>query len=207
MAQKGFSSSLFWVKQIGLALVLIIIAGVLIVMQDSSPDDEPVTEAPEEKKSVASGLSEFYREFRMSSSKPIEEEEGDFVVDIDNADVPIDDKLRAMSGESRPVNKEWVGEHKHRSYQTGSTLREAISTYAEQEGMQVIWDLNQDFVIKHHFQIDDTIAGSLANIANAVDANFDGDVKAYLCPRQRSLIVTAEQTEFVKANCQVVTAN
>lgn len=206
MAQKGFSSSLFWIKQVGLALLLIIIAGVLIVMQDEAPDTPETTVEPE-KKSVASGLSEFYREFRMTSSKLIEEDEGDFVVDINDDSVPLESKLQAMTGQTRPVTEKWVGEHKHRSYESGSTLREAISSYAQQEGMQVIWDLDQDFVIKHHFQINDTIAGSLANIANAIDANFDGEVRAYLCPRQRTLVVTAEVTEYVTSQCQPVSAN
>ena len=70
--------------------------------------------------------------------------------------------------------------------------------------MQVIWNLEQDFVIKYQFQLENTVAGSLANIANAIDSNFEGKVRVYMCPNQRSLIVTATETEFLTENCQTV---
>ena len=70
--------------------------------------------------------------------------------------------------------------------------------------MQVIWDLDQDFVIKYHCQIDNTIVGSLSDIASAIDSNFESGVGTYVCPQQRSLVVTDEVTPFLKKNCNVV---
>lgn len=203
MAKKGYSSSLFWAKHIGLALALVVIAGVVIVLQRDNVT-EPVPEGEVKEKSVASGLSEFYREFRMSSTDPILEEIGDFVLSVGNTEETLDERLQNMSSQTRPVTRRWTGEHKYRTFSAGNTLREAISAFAQQEGMQVIWNLDQDFVIKDQFQMDNTIAGSLAKIATAIDSNFVGDVKAYLCPRQRSLVVTAEETDFIKQNCSVV---
>lgn len=203
MAKKGFSSSLFWAKHIGLALALVIIAAVVITLQRHIAT-EPVPEGETKEKSVSTGLSEFYREFRMSSTDPILEEIGDFVLSVGETEETLDERLQNMSSQTRPVTRRWTGEHKFRTFSAGNTLREAISAYAQQEGMQVIWDLDQDFVIKDQFQMDNTIAGSLAKIATAIDSNFEGDVKAYLCPRQRSLVVTADQTEFIKQNCSVV---
>ncbi len=206
MANKSFSSSLFWAKHIGLALALIVIAGIVIVLQRDNAT-EPVPEGETKEKSVASGLSEFYREFRMSSTDPILEEIGDFVLSVGNSEETLDQRLQSMSSQTRPVTRRWTGEHKFRTFSAGNTLREAISAYAQQEGMQVIWDLDQDFVIKDQFQMDNTIAGSLAKIATAIDSNFEGEVKAYLCPRQRSLVVTAEVTDFIKQHCSVVKAS
>ena len=88
-----------------------------------------------------------------------------------------------------------------RSFKAGNTLREAITRYAEQEGMQVIWDLDQDFIIKYQFQMDNTIVGSLSAIASAIDANFEAEVGTFVCPDQRTLVVTAEITPFLKNNC------
>ena len=70
--------------------------------------------------------------------------------------------------------------------------------------MQLIWNLEQDFVIKHQFQLDNTVAGSLAKIASAIDSSFEGEVTAYLCAEQRSLVVTAEETDFLKNQCRRV---
>jgi hypothetical protein len=70
--------------------------------------------------------------------------------------------------------------------------------------MQLIWNLEQDFVIKHQFQLDNTVSGSLASIASAIDSSFEGEVKAYLCADQRSLVVTAEETKLLKNQCERV---
>ena len=203
MAQTGYSSSSFWAKQIGLAVALVLIAGVLIYFLQNQ-DAKPVPESQVEEKSVASGLGNFYRDYLSSSTSPEEEEQGDFVLDIEGVDPELDSKLASMSSQTRPVADSWTGEHKYRSFKEGSTLREVISQYAQAEGMQVIWNLEQDFVIKYQFQLENTVAGSLANIANAIDSNFEGKVRVYMCPNQRSLIVTATETEFLTENCQLV---
>lgn len=202
MTKKGYSSSLFWAKHIGLALALVIVAGIVINLNFEN-DSRPKPEGAEEKKSVSSGLSNFYREFRMSSTDPLKDEVGDFVLELSDQDKPLDERLEKMSSNLRPVSGRWVGEHKFRTFKAGNTLREAISAYAQQEGMQVIWDLDQDFVIKNQFQMDNTIVGSLAKIASAIDSNFNGKVQTFVCPKQRSLVVTAEHTDFLKTNCSV----
>jgi hypothetical protein len=109
-----------------------------------------------------------------------------------------------MSSLNTTVDTSWTGEQKFRTFKEGSTLREAISTFAQAEGMQLIWNLEQDFIIKHQFQLDNTVAGSLAKIASAIDSSFEGEVNAYLCPEQRSLVVTAEETEFLSTRCTLV---
>ena len=203
MGQTSYSSSSFWAKQIGIAAVLVIIAGVLIYVLQTQ-NQEPVPQGQAEEKSVSRGLSEFYRDFRMSATDPAEDEQGDFVLDVVGVDPNLDDKLAQMSSQTRPVEKNWTGEHKHRTFQEGNTLREAISQYAQAEGMQVIWELNRDFVVKHHFQLENTVVGSLRQIASAIDASFEGEVLVYMCRRQRSLVITAKDTEYLQQNCNRV---
>lgn len=183
--------------------MLVIAAGVLIYMLQTH-EQSPTPASQKEEKSVSKGLSEFYRDFRMSSTDPLEDEQGDFVLDIAGVDPNLDSKLANMSSQTRPVEKNWTGEHKYRTFKEGNTLREAISQYAQAEGMQLIWNLEQDFVIKHQFQLDNTVAGSLAKIASAIDSSFEGEVQAYLCAEQRSLVVTAQETDFLKNQCRLV---
>lgn len=203
MAKKNSSNTLFWARQVALAAVLIIIAGVMIYLQERN-QDESVAVGEVEEKSVSRGLSEFYREYRMTSTEERNDEQGAFVLDIAGVDPQLDEKLEKMSSQTRPVDERWTGEHKFRTFQEGSTLREAISAYAQAEGMQLIWNLEQDFVIKHQFQMDNTVAGSLAKIASAIDSSFAGTVKAYICTGQRALVVTAEETEFLNQHCRLV---
>tara|TARA_Y100001968_G_scaffold66606_1_gene57461 strand:- start:2159 stop:2773 length:615 start_codon:yes stop_codon:yes gene_type:complete len=200
---KKPTSTLFWAKHLGLALAVIIVAGIVIHLQMNMTSAPTPVDAPEER-SVAKGLSDFYREFRMTANQSERSEGADMVLDVTPSEQSLDDRLQSMSSALKPVDSRWEGEYKYRTFRAGNTLREAISSYAEQEGMQVIWDLNQDFVIKHQFQMDNTVAGSLAKIASAIDSNFEGKVATFMCPKQRSLVVTEKVTEYLSTQCSRV---
>jgi hypothetical protein len=197
---KQVSNSLFWLKHVMLALMIIAIAVIVLVLKQSN-ESGVRPEGDTRKKSISSNMSNFYADYRLSSRHPREEGLGDFVMAVKKADTPLGERLQKMESLQKPVSGRWVGEHKHRSFKAGSTLRSAITDYAQSEGMQVIWELEQDFIVKHPFQLDDSILGSLKMIAKAIDANFDGEVKAYMCPRQRSLVITAKSSEYLEKQC------
>ena len=67
--------------------------------------------------------------------------------------------------------------------------------------MQVIWELDKDFIIKHPFQLDDSLLGSLKMIGNTINANFDTEVKAYMCHQQRSMVITSKSNEYLEIQC------
>ena len=197
---KKTSSTLFWAKHIGLALALIVVAAVVISLQNTNVS-QPQPEGAKQKKTVSQGMTDFYAAHRMSSSKPFQDDLGDFVMEINEDEKPLGDRLQQMESLQKPMSKRWVGEHKYRSFKAGSTLREAITSYAVLEGMQVIWELDKDFIIKHHFQLENTVLGSMKEIASAIDASFEGDVLVYMCTKQRSLVITDEDSEYLQRNC------
>jgi hypothetical protein len=198
---KKASNSLFWIKHIMLGLIIIAAAGILLLMQQSNK----LAVRPEGdsgKKNISSNMSKFYADYRFSSRRPQKKDLGDFVRGVKTSDEPLSERLQKMESLQKPVPGKWVGEHKHRIFKAGSTLRSAITNYAQSEGMQVIWELDQDFIVKHPFQLDDSILGSLKMIAKTIDANFDGEVKAYMCPRQRSLVITSKSSEYLDKQCE-----
>ncbi|MFQ3189443.1 MAG: hypothetical protein ACI936_000567 [Paraglaciecola sp.] len=197
---KKISTSLFWLKHIMLAIMVLVIAAIVLIMQQRS-ESTVRPEGDSGRRTIASNMSKFYADYRLSSRHPREEELGDFVMAVKTSDKPLSERLQKMESILKPVSGRWVGEHKHRTFKAGSTLRSAITDYAQSEGMQVIWELDQDFIVKHPFQLDDSILGSLKMIGKAIDANFDGEVKAYMCPRQRSLVITAKSTEYLEKQC------
>jgi hypothetical protein len=197
---KQGSNTLFWLKHAMLALIVIAVAGaVLFIQQNNQSAVRP--EGDSGKRTISSNMSDFYADYRSSSKTPRKEELGDFVMEVKTSDKPLGERLQKMESLQKPVSERWVGEHKHRTIKAGSTLRSAITDYAQSEGMQVIWELNQDFIVKHPFQLDDSMLGSLKMIAKAIDANFDGEVKAYMCPRQRSLVITSKSSEYLEKHC------
>ncbi|GAC13331.1 TcpQ domain-containing protein [Aliiglaciecola lipolytica] len=200
---KKTSNVLFWARHLGLALALIIIAAIVLNLQSFNVSG-PKPEGEPEQKSVSQGMTDFYAAYRMSSSKPFEDDIGDFVIQVNPPKQPLDERLKNMESIQSNISTRWVGEHKYRSFRAGSTLREAITNYAQSEGMQVLWELDKDFIIKNQFQLDNTITGSLAQIASAVDGSFEGEVKAFICPKQRSMIVTEEISKYIRENCTLI---
>ena len=197
---KQASNSLFWLKHVLLALTIIVIAGIVLFMQKGN-ELAVLPEGDSGKKSISSNMSNFYEDYRLSSRHPREEALGDFVMEVKTSDKPLGERLQKMESLQKPVSGRWVGDHKHRTFKAGSTLRSAITDYAQSEGMQVLWELDKDFIVKHPFQLDDSILGSLKMIGTAIDANFDGEVKAYMCPRQRSLVITSKPSEYLEEQC------
>ena len=197
---KQRSNFLFWLKHIFLALIIIVVAAIVLTTQQS--DRSAVRpEGDSGKKNIVNNMSDFYADYRLSSRYPRKEGLGDFVMEVKTSDKPLGERLQKMESLQNPISKKWVGDHKHRMFKAGSTLRTAITDYAQSEGMQLIWELDQDFIVKHPFQLDDSILGSLKMIAKAIDANFNGEVKAYMCPRQRSLVITSKSSEYLEEQC------
>lgn len=197
---KQISNSLFWLKHIMLGLIIIAVAAIVLMMQQSN-QSAVLPEGDSGKRTIASNMSDFYADYRLSPSNPRKERLGDFVMAVKTSDKPLGERLQKMESLQKPVSGKWEGDHKHRIFKAGSTLRSAITNYAQSEGMQVIWELDQDFIVKHPFQLDDSILGSLKMIAKTIDANFDGEVKAYMCPRQRSLVITSKSSEYLDKQC------
>lgn len=193
---KSAPDSMFWVKHVLLSIAILVVAGIVLYLNSTR---KPSTGEP--SKSIADSMGGFYSAHKQSSRDPLKEDLGDFVVAVKTPTEPLTNRLKKMERLQNPTSGRWVGEHKHRVFQSGSTLRGAITDYAESEGMQLIWELDQDFIIKHTFQLDNSILGSLRIIANAVDANFNGDVKAYMCPKQRSLVITEKTTAYLTKYC------
>ncbi|TRY30796.1 TcpQ domain-containing protein [Aliiglaciecola sp. M165] len=197
---KGTSNFLFWARHIGLALALIIIAAIVLNLQSYNVSS-PKPEGESKQKSVSKGMTEFYAAYRMSSTKPFEDDIGDFVMEVNPPKEPLDSRLKKMESIQSNISQRWVGEHKYRSFRAGSTLREAITSFAQLEGMQVIWELDKDFIIKNQFQLDNTITGSMAKIASAIDGSFEGEVMAFICPKQRSMVITETSSGYLRENC------
>lgn len=189
----------FWLKHLSLAVILIVLTILVLNFVDFSAIT--TSSGSSESRDPAKNMSRVYAQHRMSSISPIKEDKGDFVLDVNVSDEDLNERLVQMESLQKPVSGRWVGENKMRTFKAGSTLRESITDFAQREGMQVIWELDQDFIIKNHFQMENSIVGSLRKIGSAVDANFGGIVETYFCPKQRTLVVTDKQSEYLQNNC------
>ncbi len=202
------SNAKFWVTRIG-AMLAVVGCGISVLLfmpeKGDSSSSQPPPKSAQQK--MADNVSNFYSEFRQSSRDPISERYGDYVIAHAVSDKPIRDQLQKMQGSSLPDTGNWRGSFERRSFSEGSTLFTESQAHVLKNGMNLIWSLNQDFIVKHRFVSENTVAGMLSEIASAVDANFVNTVKVYFCDANSTFVVTDKKDDYLVANCKLFEDN
>jgi hypothetical protein len=193
----------FWLQHL-ILVIIVLVGGVFVLLYKSDPTAPSVqSDAPasEGKNNIEENLARFYEEFSFSSKDPIKERYGDFVVALDVPKESQTEQLVAIVSAEQPPEQNWVGDNKFRSFAEGTTIRTESMKYAEQEGMQLIWDLNQDFIIRHRFLSENSLLGTLEEVASAIDANFIPQVNVYFCHKKGTIVITENAGTYVEENC------
>ena len=193
----------FWLQHL-ILVIIVLVGGVFVLLYKSDPTAPSVqSDAPasEGKNNIEENLARFYEEFSFSSKDPIKERYGDFVISLDVPKESQTEQLVAIVSAEQPPEQNWVGDNKFRSFAEGTTIRTESMKYAEQEGMQLIWDLNQDFIIRHRFLSENSLLGTLEEVASAIDANFIPQVNVYFCHKKGTIVITENAGTYVEENC------
>jgi hypothetical protein len=195
-SQSAKSPKLWQIVALISAIILLIVLLILLFSPNSDDDSEV--------RNIATGMTNFYIAIRGSSLKPHERERSDYVIELDLPSKPLAERLLDMELVDDSYDPNWIGDFKYRTFSEGSTLRKSISQFAEKEGMRVIWELEQDFVIKAQFQLEDTIIGSVRTLSSGINNNFEGKVRSYVCPKPRTIVITTEPIPYLVNNCTKV---
>lgn len=193
--------STFWIKHVVLALIVLVSTLIVLVYAPEDADQSGMSGA-DSKENIADNLARFYEEFRLSSKDPIQERFGDYVIALEMPEASQTEQLIAISTVNSPPEENWQGQYKFRSFAKGTTIRTEAMKYAEQEGMQLIWDLNQDFIIRQRFLSENSLVATLDEIAGAIDANFVPQVNVYFCNKKRTIVIAEDAGTYVKDNCK-----
>ncbi|MBF7072140.1 TcpQ domain-containing protein [Glaciecola sp. MH2013] len=202
MADKN--QSMFWLKHALLALV-VLLAALFVLRYNPEESQQSIKSSGQDsdtRETIEDNVSRFYQEFRMSSRDPIKEQFGDYVVPLEVNELSQTEQLADMPTPTKIPSENWQGELKYRAFAKGNTIMVEAIKYAEEEGMTLMWDLNQDFIIRQRFLTENTFLGSLNDVAGAIDANFIPKVDVYFCNRKRTVIITEQADSFVMENCK-----
>lgn len=194
---KKSSQVKFWLIYIVLVCVVIVLAFTLIKVNKDNPKPKTAT-------NIQQSLSDFYRRHRNDDGAAKMNDKGEFVVDLAPAEQSISQRLKGIPSSAANTQRDPAGMLQNRSFGTGSHLSKVINDYAQNEGLVVIWDLPQDFVVKSGFQISDTIAGTLKTLRGSIKHNFAEPIHVLLCPEKRSLIVTMQAPDSLDKYCTVL---
>lgn len=190
--------------------MLIVIAGAIafiIFMPQQPVLDE--NGAPVEKKSIESNMAKFYEEFGLVSNDVIEEKYGEFVIPLEQSDTPLSNQIASLAPRRLDPNErfDWRNNFKSRSFAKDSTLMGNAVSYVSEEGMELVWHLNQDFIVRHRFISKNNIPGMLHELAGAIDANFSGKVNVFYCSEQRVMVITDKEAPVLQSNCMLLQDN
>jgi len=220
----------FWLKNIIIALILIVLAIVFFLNKDyflsldgslvneqseqteqntntekakATPSEPPKPKNPQArrpKNAAADGLSNFYAKIYGSDmgDGPKIRNNIIFLPDPQGDLVKI---LQAREMVVRPYKKNWHGTTAPRPFRKGETLYQKLAEYAKTEGLEVIWWLNRDFVIKNQFRINKDILKTAYQIGEAVSGHFPEGIKSYYCYRQRAIVFINEAPIYLDKEC------
>ena len=201
-------NSEFWLTRIMVIVAVIACALVFLFYVPQSGESMDAAEGvSQESATISTSVSKFYSEFRQTSRDPIKEQFGeDTLLLTDNNDDPVGDAIDQVSENNYEPTDNWQGAFKERAFAAQSTLRKEATDHAAKEGFNLVWDLNQDFVVRNRYKSTSTLPGMLEDIAGAIDSNFNQPVLVYYCFNKRALVITVRESKYLKVHCKETTA-
>lgn len=224
----------FWVRNIIFAIILIAlaygffanqdflfslddapkqeVAAKVVELKEATPTAAPTTTTTKPQyqqgrkptNAAADGLSNFYAKIYgdgISKNGPkirnniifLPEPQGDLIKILQAREMMV-----------RPYRKNWQGTTASRIFRKGHTLYQKLAEYAEQDGLEIIWWLNKDFIVKDPFRIEKNILKTAYLIGEAVSGHYPEGISSYFCYRQRTLVFVNEAPKYLTDECSLL---
>jgi hypothetical protein len=195
-SKRKKSSFSFWLKHVALSVILVFTA--YFVIKGALPSK---IEMSTTTNAAAKGLSQFYENFRNSATER-QADRGQFVIELGKPTFPVDDALAQRALVVKPSSPSWTGDDSPRRFDSGGTLKDVLSSYAKSEGVELLWYLERDYVVKQNFRVEGNFVSALYQIGRAINDDFEFEVYTFFCPKHRAAVITQNPTHFVRTNCR-----
>lgn len=188
----------FWVKHLTAAVILLIVAGVVLFSPDLFKSSTETTTVL--SRNAAQNFTNFYEQIRYSldATKDLSKE---FIIKLPDTSDQLTDTLSARTNTVPPLAAQWTGNSVLRKFSAGSKIRDEMSSFADVEGIELIWTLPRDYVVKHYFHSEGNYLSALRDIAAAIAPDFQTPVLVFLCPKERAAVITDKNNPFLDAHC------
>lgn len=162
---------------------------------------------PKSTNAAAIGLSKFYANLHgdMDGKGP---KIRNNIIFLPDPKGDLTKLLQAREMVVRPYNKNWHGSIESRPFRKGQTLNQKLNEYAEKDGIELIWWLNRDFIVKDPFRINKDILTTAYQVAKAVEGHFQEGLAIFFCYKQRAVVVVEnEENLFLEEECTLLGAD
>ena len=178
---------------------------------DTSAAGVPQAKSPIKKtesiNAAAEGLSNFYANIHGDFEKGDQPRIRRNVVYLPSPKGNLEKLLEDRKMVTRALPKNWRSDKESRPFREGHTLYQKLSEYAHQEGLDVIWWLNRDLIVKHAFRINEDITRTAFQVGMAINGHTDNGVKTYFCHQHRAIVLVEEQmNDYLNKECQLLTS-
>ena len=154
------------------------------------------------KNAAAEGLSRFYASLNPDDTKGPKIVNGTVFLPDPVGD--LEKIMRARRQVTRALPKKWNGTRKNRPFRKGETLYQKLTQYAQEDGLQVIWRLNKDLVVKVPFRINKNILQIANKIGQSLNGHFPGGVSTYFCYKHRALVLMEYHNKYLDKECTLL---
>jgi len=225
----------FWLRNIILGIALVVLAWAFFANQDfllsldhpanqtTSPEQKPTANSTESvdpalavsagekrprvsKKSnaAADGLSKFYANLYgdMDDDGP---KIRNNIIYLPDPKGDLEKLLQAREMIVRPYKKNWRGSIESRPFRKGETIYQKLAEYSKNDGIELIWWLNRDYIVKDPFRIEKNILKTSYQLGKAIEGHFESGLSIYFCYRHRSVVVIESMTSpFLDEECTLL---
>lgn len=160
----------------------------------------------EEKKSTnaaAEGLSRFYASINPSYDEKASRVKENIVY-LPKPKGKLSKILEARKMVTRPLRKNWRGNKESRPFRVGETLFQKLSEYGQQQGIEVVWWLDRDFLVKDPFRIDKDILKTAFQIGKAIEGHFQNGINVFFCYQHRTVVLIDEEDNYLTTECTLL---
>ena len=195
----------FWVKHLTAAVVLLGLAFVLLFKPELiNFNPEPAADAKKPVKTSASKeFTNFYEQLRYSLDATVDSSK-EYVIKLQDTSDSLTSTLVSRTNTVPALDGNWQGSETNRQFTTGSKIRDQMAGFASAEGIELIWTLPKDYVVKHYFESGGDYLSSLKDIVTAISPDFETPLLAYFCPKERAAVVTDKPNPFLQENCRLI---
>ncbi len=219
----------FWLRNIILGTILIGLAAALLLNQDLlfslsqgavddigktssnvddkrvvevvvDPSDKSVVRPSKSKNAAADGLSRFYANLHGDS-----DEKGPRIIKnivyLPEPKGDLEKILEARRLITRPLRKNWTGRTENHPFRLGETLFQKLSQYSQDNGLETIWWLNRDFLVKDAFRVNKDILTTAYQVGKAIEGHFENGLSIYFCNKQRAIVLIEYTIPYLINEC------
>lgn len=223
----------FWLRNIILGILLVILAWAFFANQDfllsldhpansitetdtsaSAADQAPAKKTEKKpakprkiKNAAAAGLSKFYANLYgdMDGKGP---KIRNNIIYLPDPKGNLEEILQAREMIVRPYKKSWQGSTQSRPFRKGETIYQKLAEYSNSDGIEVIWWLNRDYIVKDPFRIEKNILKTAYQVGKAIEGHFESGLSIYFCYRQRTVVIIESMPRpFLDEECTLLGAN